>query len=113
MQQSVLASAFKGQVVANLHAKLTNSQENAFTRNERWTMRARAFQDAMEVEILNCYKTIATYIKSEVEDKKYQKSDYSANTAAVEIEHELRQKYTWIDWLVIGARGDNREAKTI
>lgn len=91
--------------MANLHAKLTGAKETAYHRNERWTLRARALQDSVESEILTCYKTITTYIKKDVGDKKYQKKDFSTNTAAAKIESELKKRYKWIDWIVIAAKG--------
>ena len=88
-------------MVANFHAMLAGSAKSALERNADWAKLAQAFEDAVNIEIVNCYDNIDSYIQDMVEDSKYQGYSTAAD-GAYALRIDLMEKFPWVDWVTFG-----------
>ena len=106
----IVRLAFKEQQVTTVYNILNGSDTRITDTVKDWMNRMYKLEDHTKNIIGQCLMEIKTFMLQDIEPPKYQ-GGYPSNSDAVSaIKHDLEQKYSWLEWIVMAFDTNNDTA---
>ena len=101
LSSGILALAFKGQVLAAVHAQIMLPSTTTLDVSKRWLDLSDTFNKHVSSVIRACAKNMNHYVQQDIDNPLYQNLELTEATVVNTLKSTLDKRYSWTEWLVL------------